>query len=200
LRASEQDREDVAAAREEWRGFQARARAERLVFLDETAVKTNMARLYGRAPRGRRCHDRAPCGRWERVTLLSAVRLDGSTESMVFGGATDRRAFDEYMRRVLGPTLGAGDVLVLDNLSVHKSAEMLKIAAGRGAEVRFLPPYSPDLNPIEKMWSKVKQTLRGIKARTDGDLLDAIGTALGGVTASDACGWFKSCGYVLSQS
>jgi hypothetical protein len=119
---------------------------------------------------------------------------------MVFGGAAGRGAFDEHAGRALGPAPGAGDAPALDGPGVHESAEMLKIAAGRGAEVRFLPPRGPDLNPIEKMWSKVRQTLRGIKAGTDGDPLDAIGTAPGGVTASDARGWFKSCGYVLSQS
>ena len=131
--------------------------------------------------------------------ILSAIRLDGSTESIVFDGATDRKMFDEYIKRVLAPTLKAGDILVLDNLNVHKSELLLEAVAARKAKVRFLPAYSPDLNPIEKMWSKVKQALRSMKARTNEELFVAIGKALKTVTAEDAQGWFKSCGYVSCQ-
>ena len=112
-----------------------------MVFLDESGATTNMARLYGRAKRGKRCHGKAPAGHWERVTMLSAIRLDGSTESIVFDGATDRNMFDEYIKRILAPTLKAGDILVLDNLNVHKSELLLEAVAARKAEVRFLPAY-----------------------------------------------------------
>jgi transposase len=155
--------------------------------------------LYGRPLGGSRCRGRAPAGHWGRVTVLSAMRLDGTTESVVFEGATNRAIFDEYIRQVLAPTLEPGDILVLDNLSVHKSAALREAVSARGAEVRFLPAYSPDLNPIEKMWSKMKQALRGIGARTKEDLFSAVGVALGMVTESDAQGWFRSCGYIASQ-
>jgi transposase len=170
------------------------------VFLDESGAKTDMVRLRGRSLGGSRCRGSAPAGRWGRVTVLSAVRLDGSTESVVFEGATNRAMFDEYIRRVLAPTLLPGDILVPDNLSVHKSAAMREEVGARGAEVRFLPAYSPDMNPIEKMWSKMKQALRRIGARTLEGLFEAVGVAFSTVTAGDAAGWFRSCGYMTSQN
>lgn len=172
----------------------------RLVFLDESGIKTNMTRQYGRSIRGERCHDSAPSGNWEAVTVLSSIRLDGTTECIVFDGAVDRAMFDEYIKEILAPAIRPGDIVVLDNLSAHKSQKLHDIVAGRGAEVRFLPAYSPDLNPIEKMWSKVKQILRGIKARTEDELFAGMKTALNCVTDSDAKGWFDSCGYIQSES
>jgi len=166
------------------------------VFLDETGLKTNMTRLYGRAYRGARCHDTAPCGHWESLTLLGSVRLDGTTESVVFEGAVDRKMFDEYIKEFLAPTLRPGDIVIMDNLRAHKSELAKQIVENCQASILFLPPYSPDLNPIEKMWSKIKQILRGIKARTDEDLFDGVGKALDRVSAADAEGWFASCGYI----
>ena len=155
-----------------------------------------MTRLYGRSLGGSRCRDHAPDGRWERITILSALRENGETCSMVFEGAVNRRIFEAYIEKFLSPTLHPGDIVVMDNLNVHKSERVQSIIASQGARCMFLPEYSPDLNPIEKMWSKVKQTLRGIKARTRQELDDAIAKALDMVTAADARGWFKSCGYV----
>jgi transposase len=157
-----------------------------------------MTRPCGRPPKGKRCFCKAPDGRWERVTMLSAIRLDGSVESVVFEGAMDRAIFDEYIITTLAPTLGPGDILVLDNPGVHRSSAMQGAAEGRGAEVGFLPACSPDMNPTEKMWSKVKAALRKIEARTDEGLFDAVGVALATVAASDAKGWFESCGYIAS--
>jgi len=165
------------------------------VFLDETGAKTNMTRLYGRSLRGNRCHDSAPNGQWETVTILSSLRLDGSTESVVFTGAVDREMFDEYIKVFLAPCLRPGDIVIADNLSPHKSQRACDAVKESQAELIFLPAYSPDLNPIEEMWSKVKQVLRGLKARTHDDLFDAIRTALECVSTSDAQGWFESCGY-----
>ena len=170
--------------------------SSRLVFLDESGLKTNMIRLYGRAYKGSRCHDAAPCGHWETVTILSSVRLDGTTASVLFEGAVDRKMFDEYIKEILAPQLRPGDILIMDNLNAHKSALALELVQSRHADVKFLPAYSPDLNPIEKMWSKVKQILRGLKPRTNEDLFQATGAALGMVTSSDARGWFDSCGYI----
>jgi len=200
LKASEQEREDIRKSREEWRTFQEQTDIARLVFLDESGVKTNMTRLYGRAYQGTRCYDAAPVGHWETVTVLSAIRLDGSTQGVVFEGAVVHAMLDEYIKQLLAPTLNSGDIVVLDNLKAHKSATSQATVTARQAEIKFLPAYSPDLNPIEKMWSKVKQTLRGMKPRTDDELFSSIGIALDMVTADDAQGWFKSCGYIVSQS
>lgn len=170
----------------------------RLVFIDEAGAKTNMTRLYGRAPKGERAYDHAPHGHWCTTTMISSIRANGETACMAIDSATSADVFRCYVERVLVPTLRPGDVVVLDNLSAHKDKAALEMIEQTGAEVRFLPPYSPDLNPIEKMWSKVKQLLRGIKARGQEDLLDAIGKALSCVTETDALHWFASCGYSLN--
>ena len=154
-----------------------------------------MTRLRGRAPRGERVHASAPGGHWQTTTMLSSLRLDGSTACLTLEGATDTAVFQTYVREVLCPTLRPGDLVVLDNLSPHKNTQTLQLIAQAGAEVRFLPAYSPDLNPIEKMWSKVKQFLRSAEARTRAELFRAIAAALATVTAQDARNWFASCGY-----
>ena len=127
--------------------------------------------------------------------MISSVRLDGSTACMAIDDATSAEVFREYVRQVLIPTLRPGDIVVLDNLAAHKDAEALDLIHAADAQVWFLPPYSPDLNPIEKMWSKIKEFLRGAKARTFEALSDAIADALKTITAQDAHGWFESCGY-----
>jgi transposase len=154
-----------------------------------------MTRLRGRAPRGQRVHASSPYGHWHTTTMISSIRLDGTTASMTLEGATDTEAFRAYVREVLCPTLRPGDLVVMDNLSPHKSDQTLELIATTGAEVLFLPPYSPDLNPIEKMWSKIKALLRSAEARTPTELVAAIGSALARVTPNDALGWFASCGY-----
>lgn len=200
LRASEQDRPDVKARREEWKAAQNKLDLSRLVFLDESGAKTNMTRLRGRAKGGSRCVDDAPHGHWCTTTMISSVRLDGTTACMAIDDATSAEVFREYVRQVLLPTLRSGDIVVLDNLSAHKDKEALALIAAVGAEVWFLPPYSPDLNPIEKMWSKIKELLRAAKARTSDALLAAIAAALQTITSQDAQGWFASCGYATSHS
>lgn len=124
------------------------------------------------------------------------MRLDGTTESIIFDGAVDRKMFDAFIEQVLAPQLRPGDILVLDNLNAHKSEVAKAKVKSSQAEMVFLPAYSPDLNPIEKMWSKIKQLLRGMKPRTSEELFAAAGAALGMVSPNDAQGWFKSCGYV----
>jgi transposase len=170
------------------------------VFLDESGVKTNMTRLYGRASKGSRCYDKAPDRRWETVTVLSSIRLGGETESIMFDGAVDRKMFEAYIEEILIPTLRPGDIVIMDNLASHKSEKSRKLIKSKYANCLFLPAYSPDFNPIEKMWSKVKQILRGLKARTREELFDAVAKALSMVNENDARGWFKSCGYVKSKS
>jgi transposase len=127
--------------------------------------------------------------------MMASLRLDGRTACMALEGATDTQSFRAYVEMVLSPTLQPGDIVVMDNLSPHKSDPTLALIAAAGAEVIFLPAYSPDLNPIEKMWSKVKWLLRSAEARTPADLVQAIGQALAQVTAKDALGWFASCSY-----
>ena len=167
----------------------------KLIFLDESGAKTNLTRLCGRALKGERAHASAPHGHWQTTTMISSIRLDGSTACMALEGTTDTESFRAYVDQVLVPTLRPGDIIVMDNLSPHKSDPTLALITNAGAQVLFLPAYSPDLNPIEKMWSKVKNLLRGAEARTPTDLITAIGQALAMVTSQDALGWFVSCGY-----
>jgi transposase len=154
LRAAEQDRPDIARARRHWGRRQGGLDPARLVFLDESGAKTNMTRLRGRAPRGQRCHGSAPAGHWQTTTLIAALRLDGTTAAMTIPGATDTEVFRAYVAGVLCPSLRAGDIVIMDNLAPHHSEPTLELITAAGASVLFLPAYSPDLNPIEKMWSK----------------------------------------------
>ncbi len=199
LRASEQDHADVKQHREEWNARRQALDFTRLVFLDESGAKTNMTRLRGRSLGGQRLHDAAPHGHWCATTIIGAVRLDGTTACMGVDGATDKDVFREYVRCFLLPTLRAGDTVILDNFSAHKDQQTRNLIEQAGAELRFLPSSSPDLNPIEKMWSKVKTLLRAAKARTEEELVQAIGQALKTVTPLDVEGWFRSCGYTVSQ-
>ena len=200
LRASEQDREDVKLKRCLWQKAQSLMNLEKLIFIDESGAKTNMTRLYGRAKAGQRIVDNVPAGHWCTTTMISSVRLDGSTACMVIDGATNKEVFQAYVQHILLPTLKTGDIVVMDNLSAHKNKKIKDLIESVGAEVWFLPPYSPDLNPIEKMWSKIKTMLRALKARTEKALINAIAKALEAVTTSDAKGWFESCGYVNIQT
>jgi len=154
-----------------------------------------MTRLRGRARGGSRCHASTPCGHWKTVTMLSSIRLDGRTECIVVDGAMDRAMFSEYIAQILCPTIRPGDIVIMDNLSAHKNPDVAEHIKQCGAELLYLPPYSPDLNPIENMWSKVKQLLRGMEMRTYDTLQKGIANALDLVCESDALGWFKNCGY-----
>ena len=142
--------------------------------------------------------DNTPSDHWCTTTMISSIRLDGSTVCMVVDGATTKDIFKAYVQHILLPTLKAGDIVVLDNLSAHKNKEIRDLIESVDAELWFLPQYSPDLNPIEKMWSKIKAILRSLKARTEQALINAIAEALDKVTANDAKGWFGSCGYMFS--
>lgn len=154
-----------------------------------------MTRLRGRAGLGERVHASAPAGHWQTTTIISSMRLNGRTAALAIEGATDTEVFQVYVREVLCPTLEPGDIVVMDNLSPHKNDATLALIAQAGATVAFLPAYSPDLNPIELMWSKVKQLLRSTEARTWETLITAIATALASITPQDASNWFAHCGY-----
>lgn len=156
-----------------------------------------MTRLHGRAPRGQRVVGSVPQNWGQNVTLLAALTATGVTATMTVEGATDADVFCAYVSRVLKPTLRRGDTVVLDNLSAHKARQVRELVEGSGARLLYLPPYSPDLNPIEQCWSKIKTYLRAAKARTSGKLGEAITRAFATITASDARAWFKHCGYAL---
>jgi transposase len=162
-----------------------------LIFLDESGVTTSMTRLYARRPDGRRIHEATPGGHWKIMTILAAMRLHGITAAMTIEEATDGDIFLAYVEQVLCPTLAAGDVVVMDNLGAHKVNGVDQLIQARGAEVLYLPPYSPDLNPIEKAWSKIKQFLRSKRPRTTEALEQNIADAIALVTAEDSQAWFR---------
>ena len=157
-----------------------------------------MTRLRARAPRGERVIGQVPHKRWESVTLLASITTSGMGAAMVLDGALARESFDAFVEQLLLPTLAPGQIVVLDNLSVHKSAKARTLIEDAGAQVVFLPAYSPDFNPIELAFSKLKQTLRGAAERTLAGIVAATGPALDAVTAADARGFFAHCGYHLS--
>jgi transposase len=165
------------------------------VFLDETGLNTAMARLYGRAPVGVRAIGTVPEAGWRATTLIGAVRREGVVATLAFEGATDAVAFQAYVEQVLVPCLRPGDIVVLDNLAAHKGAAVARAVRKVGVGVWYLPPYSPDFNPIEKVWSKVKAYLRKAAARTTEALWDVLGEALATVTTQDCQNCFDHCGY-----
>jgi transposase len=182
--------------------FRRRARdldQRRFVFVDESAVNTAMTRRYGRAPRGERVYDSAPRNYGAHTSVISAMGLRGLVATLTVEGAVDTLCFDAYLERVLGPQLRRGDIVVLDNLGAHKASRIEEVAAERGAQVLWLPPYSPDYSPIEQCWSKIKSYLRGAKARTAEALDKALAQAIKLVTKADIRGWFKHCGYSLAR-
>jgi transposase len=167
----------------------------RLVFLDESGVTTEMTRRYGRAARGERVRDAVPAGHWRTLTLLAALSLRGVRAAMTVEAPTDGDVFLAYVEQVLGPRLAPGDVVILDNLPAHKVAGVRALIEARAAQLLYLPPYSPDCNPIEQAWSKVKEMLRAAKARTLPLLDDAVTAALAAITPNNAVAWFRHCGY-----
>jgi transposase len=170
------------------------------VFLDESGAQTSMARTRGRAPKGERVVAKVPGGHWHIVTMISAVRTSGPFAAASIVGATDSDVFRAYVREVLVPQLRPGDVVMMDNLAPHKAAGVREAIESAGAELRYLPPYSPDFNPIENVWSKVKGRLRSLAARTVDSLHDAIGAAVATVTPNDCVGFFQHCGYAASSN
>jgi transposase len=161
-----------------------------LVFLDETGAKTNLTRLYARARRGRRAVSYAPQGHWRTTTLVAGISSERVIAPLVLDGPMDGVSFEAYVEQMLAAALPSGSIVVMDNLSAHKMPRVLRLLEQAGITVRFLPPYSPDFNPIEQMWSKVKAVLRRIEARDQEGLLQAIATALDEVTPEDLHGYF----------
>jgi transposase len=172
--------------------------ARQLVFLDESGVNTNMSRRYARSAVGQRANDGIPLNTGKSTTILSSVRLDGTTVPIFFAGAVNREKFKEYLKDHLVPTLKPGDIVIMDNLRTHKVDGVAELIQSAGAFPVYLPPYSPDLNPIEEMWSKIKAYLRKVKARTSGALEKAIVDAFACISVSDIFGWFSHSGYSYS--
>jgi transposase len=171
----------------------------RFVFVDECGTNITLTRLYARAPRGERAFGKVP-GNWDKnVTLIAAMSAEGMGQAMSVEGATDGAAFEAYVKHFLSPTLKEGQLVVMDNLQVHKSTKIRKLIESVGASILFLPPYSPDFSPIEEAFSKIKTILRRIEARTQETLVEAIGQALDAVSRRDALGWFAHCGYRLTD-
>ena len=196
MRASEQQREDVRLARERWQQNQCDWQAAKLVFLDETGVATNMTRRYGRAQKGERCIDHVPHGHWHTNTFIAALRHDALEAPWLLDSPINGDAFLEYVRRVLCPTLRAGDMVVADNLSSHKVAGVREAIEACGATLAFLPAYSPDFNPIENFFAKLKALLRKNPGRSLQELLDGIATILQSVSAKECFNYFRAAGYV----
>jgi transposase len=170
---------------------------ERLVFVDESGATTEMTRRYGRAPCGERIREAAPAGHWSVLTLLGAMNREGMLASMTVESPTDGDVFLAYLDQVLCPALRPGHVVVMDNLSAHKVEGVRQRIEAAGAQLFYLPPYSPDFNPIEKAWSKIKQHLRSAKSRTVARLEEVIPLALQTITGQNASAWFSHCGYRL---
>lgn len=180
------------------RGYQEELREvapENLVFVDESGANLSFCRLWARAPRGLRAFGSAPQNWGENVSILSALSLRGTLASMHIAGSTDGEVFLSYVEKVLAPELWPGAVVVMDNLSSHKVSGVAEAISATGARLHYLPPYSPDLNPIEQAWSKLKAYLRTIAARTYPNLSHAIAEGLQLITAEDAKGFFHQCGY-----
>ena len=185
----------MAQARAQWREDQPAWDARRLVFIDETALNTKMARLYGRSPVGQRCLGSVPHGHWQTSTFIAALRYERIDAPFLIEGAANTEVFAAYVRQVLCPELHAGDVVILDNLCIHKTPVVARLIQARGATVRYLPPYSPDLNPIEMAFAKLKSHLRKTAARTLADLQPAVASALAQFEASHCCGFFRHAHY-----
>jgi transposase len=166
-----------------------------LVFVDESGTHISMDRQRSRAPRGERAYGRVPKNRGKNLTLIASMSLEGMGESMCIKGATDAEAFELYIEHFLAPSLGEGQVVVMDNLGAHRPKRIRELIEARGAQLVFVPSYSPDLNPIEQAFSKIKSILSKLGARTHEALLEAMGEALCKVTPADAAGWFEHCGY-----
>jgi transposase len=195
VRAAEQERPDVALARAQWQLDRQSFDPARLVFIDETGTWTNMARLRGRARRGNRVIGRAPWGHWKTVTFVAALRHDGIVAPFVIDRPMNAVIFVEYVRQCLAPALLPGDIVSMDNLSVHKVEKVRQLIEATGAELRYLPSYSPDFNPIEQAFAKLKAHLRKARERSIPALYDRIGTTLDLYTPQECQNYFANSGY-----
>jgi transposase len=196
VEASERDE----GTRLRWRERVGRLDPRRLVFVDECGANVGLVPLRARAPRGERARGKAPRNRGKNVTLLASMMVEGMGPCAAVVGSTTKEVFEAYVGQVLAPSLRPGQVVVLDNLGAHKSERARRLVEERGAELLFLPPYSPDFSPIEEAFSKLKTLLRREKARTKEALVEAMGRALDVITPEDTRGFFAHCGHAADQS
>jgi transposase len=190
----------VAAARRHWQTWQPLRDVRQYVFLDECGVTTDLLRRYGRSLLGTRLRDHTPCSRWDTHTVVATLRLDGLQAAGVFNGPIDNASFLAYVEQVLVPTLRTGDVVVLDNLAVHKQPAVRAAIEAVGAQLRFLPPYSPDFNPIELAFAKLKAFIRAARPRTFDHVCELIAIALGLFTPTECRHFIRHCGYRVSTA
>ncbi|MFI5094206.1 MAG: IS630 family transposase [Candidatus Acidiferrales bacterium] len=195
LVAAEQNRPDVAEKRAHWHAQLAVETLDRLVFVDESGANTKMTRRRGRALGGRRLVAHIPLGNYHTSTLISGIRVDGPCAPWLFEGPMNGEMFLAWVQQGLAPTLRPGDLVILDNLATHKIRGVREAVDARGARLLYLPPYSPDFNPIEPMWSKIKQVLRSQAARTDEELLLAAQAAFQAISSADCRGFFFGANY-----
>jgi transposase len=196
--AGERDRPDIARRRAQWIKYQGRVDPSRLVFIDETWTRTDMAPLRGWAPRGSRLPAKVPHGRWSTATFLAALRHDRIEAPWLLEGPIDGESFQVYVQRLLLPTLRPGDIVIMDNLGSHKGKAVRRLIRSVGAKLIFLPKYSPDLNPIEQVFAKLKHLLRKAAARTVEAISTAIGQLLRSYTPTECANYFKNSGYGLT--
>lgn len=195
LHAAEQDRPDVKAAREVWREEQPALDVSHLVFVDESGFTTNMVRRYGRCPIGHRLVAKAPHGHWRTTTFIAALHRDGLNAPMTLDGPMNGETFRAWTEQFLAPVLKPGDIVVMDNLPAHKVSGIREAIEAQGAMLLYLPPYSPDLNPIEQVFAKFKAALRKAAARTVGKLWRAIAKTLKAFSPQECAAYLRNCGY-----
>jgi transposase len=195
LQASERKEE----GRIQWKEQTKELDASKCVFIDESGSNIALMRLYARAPKGKRAYGSIPRNRGKNMTLISALSLQGLGASLIVDGSANTEVFELYVEQVLAPSLRSGQVVIMDNLSIHKGKKVRERISARGCQVLFLPAYSPDLSPIEEAFSKIKAVLRRVLARTREALQEALSYALTTVSASDAAGWFTHCGYTSAE-
>jgi transposase len=200
LLALEQARADIARKRHRWKGWQARLDPARLVFIDETWIKTNMAPLYGWGPKGKRLRGFAPHGHWRTLTFLGALRCDRLTAPCVFDGPINGQCFSAYVEQQLVPVLRPGDIVVMDNLGSHKSALVRQLIRAAGARLWFLPPYSPDLNPIEQAFAKIKHWMRHAQKRSIEDTWRFIGSLVETIQPEECQNYLENAGYASNKT
>jgi transposase len=198
LFATEQDRPDVARKRQRWKTHQGRLDPTRLVFIDETWAKTNMTRLRGWAPRGHKLQAKVPQRRWRTLTFLAALRCDRIDAPCVLDGPINGLSFLSYVEQILVPTLSEGDIVIMDNLGSHKGKAVRRAIRAAGAKLFFLPQYSPDLNPIEQVFAKLKTLLRKAAERTVEATWKRIGTLLNAFSPQECANYLRNSGYASS--
>ena len=200
VHADEQRRPDVAADRRRWQDTQPLHDAGAYIFIDESGVTTDLLRRYGRSPRGVRLRDYTPYGHWQTHTVVAGLRIDGLVAPAVFDGPIDNPTFLAYVEQVLVPTLRPGDVVVLDNLTMHKQPEVQAAIERVGAWIRFLPPYSPDFNPIEQAFAKLKAFLRAARPRSFDQVVKLVAIALDLFSPAECLNFVRHCGYRVSTA